>query len=527
MTDFVSLYFALSETSSTSQKVRLLTEFFGAAPQGELGWAVHLLRGEKLERGLSSSQLRQLCAEVSGIPPWLLEESYQVVGDLAETISKLAAGKASGERVSLQKWVELVRSLREAPLDERMAKVAEAWRHMSEAESLVFNKLLTGGLRIGVSRGLVVKALAAAAGADEAQVSQRLLSLRDVREISLPALAEQGSGSENMAPYPFCLAHPLEAEPQQLGEPEEWIAEWKWDGIRAQIVRRGGRVAVWSRGEELVTESFPELELLSQKLPEGCVLDGEIVALDGDEPAAFSRLQQRLNRKRISITLLKQIPVGFIAYDLLELNSEDLRNVPLGVRRQKLAAILEKAGISKRDLRLSPEVEFCQWQQLDRMREGARENGAEGFMLKSRDSLYIGGRKRGSWWKWKANPYSVDGVLVYAQRGHGRRAGLFTDYTFAVWKDGELVPFAKAYSGLTDSEIREVDAFVKAHTKERFGPVRTVEPQLVFEIGFEGIQASRRHKSGVAVRFPRILRWRKDKPASEADTVETLRQLTS
>ena len=376
MSDFVSLYYALSETSSTSQKVGLLTDYFRAAPAGELGWAVSLLRGEKLERGLSSTQLRQLCVEVSGIPAWLLEESYQVVGDLAETISKLAAGSAALERASLAGWVELVRSLKELPLDERMAKVAQAWRSMSESDALVFNKLLTGGLRIGVSRGLVTKALAAAAGAEEALIAERLMSMRDVTAFSLAGLAGDSEHYESLAPYPFCLAHPLEGGAAALGSLAEWLVEWKWDGIRAQIVRRNGRAAIWSRGEELITESFPELEQLAQKLPEGCVIDGEIVALEGSAPAPFAKLQQRLNRKRITSAVLAAVPTGFVAYDLLELDAADLRSLPLLERRQRLSALMSELGPFGASLSVSPQVAFREWEELEHCRARARNIGA-------------------------------------------------------------------------------------------------------------------------------------------------------
>jgi DNA ligase-1 len=524
---FAELYHALSDTSSTSEKVQLLSEHFRTAAPADLAAAVCVLRGERGERALSSKQLRELCAEVSGLPMWLIDESYQIVGDLAETIAKLAGGGESTESNSLARWTQMLQPLRQLTLDERKREIVQAWRRMPEHERLVFNKLLTGGLRIGVSRGLVNKALAAAAGVEESLVAQRLLSNRDPATLSLDRLREPLQSESDLSPYPFYLAHPLEGDPAALGGPEDWLAEWKWDGIRAQIVRRTGAVAIWSRGEELVSESFPELVELARYFPEGAVLDGEVVALRGGEPADFALLQQRLNRKRLSAALLASIPVGFIAYDILECASADQREAPLGERRQRLQEIVCKLSAANRALRLSEAVPFSSWQHLDELRQAARERGAEGVMIKALGSPYGVGRKRGAWWKWKANPLTVDGVLVYAQRGHGRRAGLYSDYTFAVWRDGDLVPFAKAYSGLTDAEIREVDAFVKRHTREKFGPVRTVEPRLVFEIAFEGIQPSRRHKAGVAVRFPRILRWRRDKPAEEADSVVSLLALAS
>ncbi len=523
--DFVDLYHLISATSSTSGKVALLERFFGEAPEGDLGWAIHVLRGGKLDRPVTATQLRALCGEVSGLPGWLIEESYSVVGDLAETISKLVAAVRPRRPVSLRAWAKEVQELKSATIGDRLRRVKESWEGMSEDECLVFNKLITGGLRIGVSQGLVVKALAGLVGQAETAVAQRLAALRDPDAFCLADLQGGGGDSVSMAPYPFCLAFPLAGDASSLGTLGAWLVEWKWDGIRGQIVRRAGDCAVWSRGEELITEAFPDLVEIARHLPDGTVLDGEIVAWRDGAPAPFSDLQRRLNRKRVHPALLSSIPAGFLAYDLLESGGEDLRMMPLDGRRRRLAALLGPGALTDDRIQISPQVEADSWEELDTLRRHARKQGAEGLMVKLQESAYVAGRKRGAWWKWKAEPLSVDGVLVYAQRGHGRRAGLYTDYTFAVWSGQQLVPFAKAYSGLSDAEIQEVDRFVREHTKERFGPVRTVQPLLVFEIAFEGIQASSRHKSGVAVRFPRIARWRRDKPSGEADTIDTLRAL--
>jgi DNA ligase-1 len=527
MNDFVAVFLALGETTSSSQKVKLLADYFTDAPTEDLGWAVHLLRGEKIPKAVSSTQLRAWSSESSGYPLWLIEESYHVVGDLAETISKVVSGEAKRSPRSLKRWIELMLSLRELPDEERKRVVQDTWRDLCEEESLVFNKLITGGFRIGVSRGLVTKALSRVTGVEEAHITERLLAHRDPDTMRLEDLREDASSHVSATPYPFYLAYPLEGGCASLGEPSEWIAEWKWDGMRGQILRRSGVVAVWSRGEELVSESFPELRQLAEHLPEGTALDGEIVSMQDGAIGSFSLLQQRMNRKRVSEKLVASNPVGFVAYDLLEWQGRDIRGLPCNERRGLLKDVIRCYGTGKVLFEISDEVPFSSWSDLEQLRGESRSRGAEGFMLKRRSAPYGVGRKRGDWWKWKVDPLTVDGVLVYAQKGHGRRADLFTDYTFAVWREGELVPFAKAYSGLTDQEIREVDAFIKRHTVERFGPVRTVEPLLVFEIGFEGIQSSSRHKSGVAVRFPRILRWRRDKPATEADTVETLRALVS
>jgi DNA ligase-1 len=400
---------------------------------------------------------------------------------------------------------------------------------MTASQCLVFNKLMTGGLRIGVSRGIVCKAVAAVVGGDEGTVAHRLMGFDQPGAFSWANLSDVkldgAEGKVSMTPYPFFLAYPLDMPLDDLGSPSDWSAEWKWDGIRAQIVVRAGRSAVWSRGEELITESFPELGELGEKLPDGTVLDGEVLAWDGKGPATFGLLQQRLNRRRVSPKLMLEIPVVFIAYDVLEFQGSDLRQSSFRERRALLREVVAGFSSEKPRLLVSPVIEFSSWSELEEQRTRSREMLAEGVMIKRRGSPYGVGRRRGAWWKWKVEPFTVDGVLMYAHKGHGRRADLFTDYTFGVWDGDALVPFAKAYSGLTDAEIRQVDAFVKSHTREKFGPVRTVEASLVFEIAFEGIQASSRHKSGIAVRFPRIARWRRDKPAAEADTLETLKAL--
>jgi DNA ligase-1 len=535
MKSFVELYHDLGETTKTSEKVDLIVRYLEDASEGDIGWAVHLLRGEKLQRAVSSREIREWAAEVAGVPLWLFEESYHVVGDLAETAALIvsdqeARAHRAGREVSLREWIDLLRAIKGAPLEERKTATQAMWRQLKSSERLVFNKLMTGGLRIGVSRGIVGKALSRVVGADEGTIAHRLLGMRDPDTFSLGSLRERevdgGEASVAMTPYPFFLAYPLDSGLEGLGDPTHWYAEWKWDGIRAQVVVRGGRVAVWSRGEELVTESFPELRALAQVIPDGTVLDGELVAWEKESPAPFGRLQQRLNRRTVSAKLVSEIPVVLVAYDLLELSGSDLRESLMEVRRERLTEIVSTSSLEQTLLTLSPLIEFTSWPELAEYQSRSRTLSAEGVMLKRRTSSYGVGRRRGDWWKWKVEPFTVDAVLMYAQKGHGRRADLYTDYTFGVWDGSTLVPFAKAYSGLTDAEIREVDAFVKRHTREKFGPVRTVDQTQVFEIAFEGIQLSTRHKSGVAVRFPRIARWRRDKPAAEADTLENLKALT-
>jgi DNA ligase 1 len=407
----------------------------------------------------------------------------------------------------------------------RRESMVQAWREMSDRQRFVWNKLITGEFRVGVSQNLVVRALAEASGVDAKVLAHRLMGdWQPTADFGAEILAKTTADTDVSRPYPFCLAHPLEGTVEELGPVQEWQIEWKWDGIRSQLIRRQWQTFLWSRGEELITDRFPELAAAGALLPEGTVVDGEVLPWKDGGPLPFTQMQRRIGRKELGPKILSEVPVLLVAFDLLEYKGEDVREQPLEWRRAELERIVAAAG-SDSHLATSPLVTGASWEELKRTRDEARSRGVEGFMLKRRGSPYRVGRRRGDWWKWKINPYSVDAVLIYAQPGSGRRASLFTDYTFGVWDQGELVPFAKAYSGLTDDEIRQVDAFVRNNTLEKFGPVRRVKPELVFELAFEAIQRSGRHRSGIAVRFPRIARWRTDKKAEDADTIETVRAL--
>jgi DNA ligase-1 len=529
MRAFATLCTALDATTATRGKLAALRAYFSHADDGDAAWALYFLAGGKPRQVVPTRVLRELARDVAGVPEWLFEESYQAVGDLAETIAHLLPDPGAGSDAPLAEWIEQrLLPLRGAPEARLREQLRAAWRELDNPGRFVWNKLITGGFRVGVSRALVTRAIAEAAGLDSQAVAERMMGEWQPSAAHYRALLAPGSGEDRPGrPYPFFLAHPLQASPESLGPVEHWHAEWKWDGIRGQLVCRGGAVFLWSRGEELVTERFPEVAALGARLPPGTVVDGEILAWRDGASLPFTVLQQRIGRKQLGPKVLAQAPVALVAYDLLEAEGTDLRARPFHERRARLEALV--AAAHEPALALSPAVVADSWLALAVLREGSRARGVEGLMLKRRDSAYGAGRVKlgpgGEWWKWKIDPLSVDAVLVYAQRGHGRRASLYTDYTFAVWKDGALVPFAKAYSGLADAEIRDVDAFIRANTLEKFGPVRSVRPQLVMELGFEGIQRSTRHKSGVAVRFPRMLRIRTDKPVAEADTLEHLHQL--
>jgi DNA ligase-1 len=523
--DFADLYAALDETTRTAEKVAAMSRYFAAAEPADCAWAVYFLSGRKPRQAVPSRRLRLWAREMAGVPEWLFDESYHQVGDVAETIALLLPPASSASDLPLADWVEnRLLPLRTLSLERQHEEVIAAWAALDTRQRFVWNKLITGEFRVGVSQLLVVRALAQVSGLSTETLAHRLMGDWQPTPDFYQTLIAADAGEANISrPYPFFLAHPLEGLPQELGPVADWQAEWKWDGIRAQMVRRGGASFLWSRGEELVTERYPELAAAADRLPDGTVLDGEILPWKDGAVLPFADLQKRIGRKTLSRKLLEQVPVVLMAYDLIEEQGSDLRERPLSERRQHLEVLIEQ--LHHPALLISHRLATGSWEALAAERQTSRARKVEGMMLKRRAAPYRVGRVRGDWWKWKVEPYSVDAVLIYAQPGHGKRSGLHTDYTFGVWDQGKLVPFAKAYSGLTDAEIRHVDAFVRANTLEKFGPVRTVKPQLVFELGFEGIQASTRHKSGVAVRFPRMLRWRIDKPPEEADTLERVKSL--
>lgn len=564
--DFARLYEALDASTATSAKLAALVRHFERAEPADAAWAVYFLAGGKPRQIVPTAVLRETACAAAGVDDWLFEACYQAVGDLAETIVHVlppGAGQRAGGGLGLAAWMDerLLPARGLAPA-EQAALLRAWWAELDAPGRFLLVKLIGGGFRVGVSRLLVQRALAQLTGLDAKHLAQRLVGWTDARHtpsaerwlalVAPPGPGAEGPGGDDGQPYPFFLAHALQAEPHTLGPPADWLVEWKYDGIRAQVVRRAGGVWIWSRGEELVTERFPEVAALAARLPAGTVLDGELLAWrpGEDKPAPFQLLQQRIGRKTVGRKLLAEAPVAFLAYDLLECEGADLREAPQLQRRARLEALLAPGPFA-----VSPRVEAADWALLAELRQGSRGRGVEGLMLKQAGSRYGSGRTKadGTWWKWKIEPLSVDAVLVYAQAGHGRRASVYTDYTFAVWsrppagpdevqavleaiarrepappRDSDalqLLPFAKAYSGLSDEEFKAVDRVIRATTIEKFGPVRSVKPGLVFEIGFEGIQPSPRHKSGVAVRFPRMLRMRADKPLAEADTLQALQAL--
>jgi DNA ligase-1 len=526
MRRFADLYEKLDATTSTNAKVRAMVAYLAASPPEDAAWAVFFLTGQRLKRLISGRQLRAWAERRSGLPEWLVADAHAAVGDSAETVSLLldeGGRREQAEALPLHRWLEeRILPLRGQDEEAQYEAVCGWWQELPRHELFLLNKLLTGALRVGVSGLLVVRALAEVSGLPRATISHRLMGRRQPSAAwYLGLIARDGDAEDRSRPYPFFLASPLERAPESLGPLAEWFVEWKWDGIRAQLIRRG-ELFLWSRGEDLISDRFPELMAAAARLPDGAVLDGEVLAWGEVGVLPFAVLQTRIGRERLSPRILEEAPAAFLAYDLIEEGGRDVRARPFHERRARLARLIE--GVHPR-LRLSPEVEGAGWHELGALRDAARDRRVEGLMLKRRDAPYGTGRQRGAWWKWKVDPLTVDAVLIYAQAGSGRRSNLFTDYTFGVWDGDALVPIAKAYSGLSDQEIASLDRWIRRHTLERFGPVRSVEPVHVFELAFEGINPSSRHKAGLALRFPRIARWRGDKPATEADRLEQVRAL--
>jgi len=525
---FAALFEALDTTTSTAAKVEAMSAYFARATPSDAAWATYILIGRRAKRSVGPALLRKWLLEESQLPAWLVEETYASVGDLAETIALLVAGDGSAGSdeadVSLSEWLtQRILPLTRESEGERRAKIVSWWHRLPYAQCFLVNKLLTGSLRVGVSRSLVTRALAASLDQPRAQIERALMGAWEPSAAAWESLRSPDTGLDSAQPYPFFLASPLDGSPEQLGDRGRWLAEWKWDGIRGQIVCRAGQAALWSRGEEIITERFPDIMASAAALPPGTVLDGEVVAGSAERVLPFAKLQQRIGRKKLTPVLLAAIPAGFIAYDLLEWEGDDWRSRPLRERRAQLERVVRHPGMPA--IGISSALSEASWKDLGAARQQARARSVEGLMLKDWQSTYGTGRQRGAWWKWKIDPYVFDGVLLYAAPGHGRRSNLYTDYTFGVWLNDALVPVAKAYSGLTDEEIRRLDAWIRKNTKEKFGTVRSVEPVHVFELAYEGIAKSSRHKSGIALRFPRIARWRTDKPPAEADTLENLQRV--
>ncbi|SEM85966.1 DNA ligase-1 [Chryseobacterium taichungense] len=524
MKHFAELINALESTNKTNAKIDAIIDYLERAPDEDKVWFIALFTGKRPKRNVNTNYMKEWALEITKLPFWLFQESYSSVGDLGETISLILPPPTEKIERSLSEWMNEIIALKNKTDVEKKEFVLRSWNGLDYTERLIFNKLLGGSFRIGVSDKTLINALTKFTEQESSTLMHSLMGKWQPEEASFHELiSAENINPDNSKPYPFCLAYPLEKDLDELGKPDEWLIEYKWDGIRGQIIRRNDEVFIWSRGEELVTEQFPEIKEVVQNMKGDFVIDGEILAVKDGKVLNFNELQKRLNRKTLTKKMLSEIPIQVFAYDLLELENNDLREKPIASRRAMLEELL--LNENPENIKISQVIAFDHWNELDQIRENSRDINSEGLMLKQKNSLYHSGRKKGDWWKWKINPLTIDAVLIYAQKGSGRRSAYYTDYTFAVKNEDKLVTIAKAYSGLTDKEIMEVSKFVNKNAIEKFGPVRTVKAELVFEIAFEGIGFSNRHKSGVALRFPRILRWRKDKTVDEIDDLEEIKKL--
>ncbi|TZF98559.1 ATP-dependent DNA ligase (plasmid) [Chryseobacterium panacisoli] len=524
MRHFADLINALETTNKTNAKIDAIIDYLERAPDEDKVWFIALFTGKRPKRNVNTNYMKEWALEITKLPYWLFQESYSSVGDLGETLSLILPPPEESIERTLSEWMNDIVGLKGKTDTEKKEFVLNSWNGLDYTERLIFNKLIGGSFRIGVSDKTLINALTKFSGQESSALMHSLMGKWLPDEVSFKELIDaENVNPDNSKPYPFCLAYPLEKETEELGNPDEWLVEYKWDGIRGQIIRRNDEVFIWSRGEELITEQFPEITEVVKAMKGNFVIDGEILAVKQGKVLNFNELQKRLNRKTLTKKMLSEIPIEVFAYDLLELENNDLREKPISARR----ALLEELLLNEvpQNISISKSLDFEKWEELDSLRENSREVNSEGLMLKQKNSPYHSGRKKGDWWKWKINPFTIDAVLIYAQKGSGRRSAYYTDYTFAVKNGDTLVTIAKAYSGLTDKEIMEVSRFVTKNATEKFGPVRTVKAELVFEIAFEGIGFSNRHKSGVALRFPRIVRWRKDKTVNEIDSLEEIKKL--
>jgi DNA ligase-1 len=515
---FADLLERLVFTPARNGRIALLRHWFATEPDPDRGYALAAITGELDFPAAKAGLIRELAA--ARTDPTLFALAYDYVGDLAETVALMWPGRPRGEPPALAAVVEALRTTPKA----RLPALVAGWLDALDASArLALLKLITGGLRVGVSARLAKLALAEWSGRPVEAIEEVWHGLAPPYATLFAWLEDRGARPDpgGLPTFrPLMLANPLEVSDLAGLRAEEFRAEWKWDGIRVQLVSGPGGRKIFSRGAEDISEAFPDI---LGAMAFHAVLDGELLVLREGEVAPFGDLQQRLNRKQVSQKLLRDHPAHVRLYDLLFDGAEDLRGQPFDHRRARLEAWWQRTRPPRTDL--SPLVPFASWDQLGTIHEGARAAGVEGLMLKRADSPYLQGRPKGFWFKWKRAALTIDAVLMYAQRGHGKRSSFYSDYTFGLWRGSELVPVGKAYSGFTDEELRFLDRFVRDNTTERFGPVRAVAPKLVLEIAFDAAQVSNRHRSGVALRFPRIARLRTDKPAEEADRLDVLLRL--
>ncbi|MGB0914279.1 MAG: cisplatin damage response ATP-dependent DNA ligase, partial [Phaeobacter italicus] len=475
----------------------------------------------------TAKMLCEWAAEQADLPLWLLQESQAVVGDMAETIALVLPRPTCQSDISLSDLISLIADLATLREDQKRDRVQSVWDKLGVDERCLFNKLITGGFRVSVTQKQMARALARVSGLNETALIHRLAKGWKPDQISFAEfIAADSEGDDASHPYPIFPTRPLEGLPPKLGLARNWVSEWKWDGIRGQLIVRNRRHYIWSRSQELVTERFPELGRSADFLPDGTVIDGEIIAWQAGLPLPLNAVEKRIGRKTVPKALLRDAPCILMAFDLLEQDGIDLRPLPLKDRQARLQRLMRDVPCEA-GLRLSEQIEFDDWNELTSIRAIARDRRTRGVMLKHRESPYPATPEQGNWRAWEVDPLTMDAVMIYAQSGQGRALTPVTELTLAVWSGNELVPIAKVRPELSTAELGELTAWIQKNTTQRFGPVRQVTPQQVFGLAFDTVCESPRHKSGISLRNPRLTRWHRDSPVQQATTLDDLRVLLS
>jgi len=526
MKAFAKLISNLEQTSKEAFKVTALAQYFSNATDEDKLWTLALFTGTRPKRVVDIKALKEFAEQVYTEGEWLFEASHQIVGDMAETIAYfLPKAKRNGNH-TLSEWISMIRTIFNAERIDQRDAITKAWDTLRPEERFIFNKLITGGFRIDVSLKLLSKALAIVTGKDENLLAHKLNSDWHPDEVSFETLIfTENPEAEKSKPYPFHLAHTLESTVAELGDISNWQVERKWDGIRVQVIVRGNKISIWSRKGDILSSKVPELKPLAESMEDGTVLDGELICFKNGKILPINNLRTRFGRRNNSKKQFEESPCVFMAYDILEFKGEDIRNKDLAERRKKLEKVILQYYDEHKIILLSDIINNDNWESINSEREKSREHQVTGLVLKNKKSIYGSSRVEGDWWKWPVDPLFIDAILLYAQAGEGGSSKMYREYSFALWHGEDLVTFAKAKSGLEDKELKELTSFVKKNTKEKFGPVRSVAAVQIFRLAFDSITASKRHKSGILLKNPRLIEWLRDKNIEDGNNLDDLKKM--
>ena len=526
MRQFAALIRKLELSSRQNEKVLVLSAYFQEAAEKDRVWAIALLSQRRPSRTMTLRQMKKWALEFSGIPEWLFEESYQIVGDLAETIALILPPPTGQAEQGLSHWIETITELKGRASEAQKALVFKSWEVLDKAERFQFNKLVTGSFRVSVSQRLMTRALSLATGMPETVLAHRISGGWDPESTAFQDLVREQSPTEEAGrPYPFQRIHPLEEGPNVLGETSGYLIDWKWEGIRCQLIRRSSNSFIWSEKGELITGAFPAIASALDNFPEGLVLDGEIVIMQDAGVGPASGIEKRLGMKKPGPKALRELPAAFIAFDILEREGTDLRDRPLLERKQQLLDLAGQVDATGEVILFSDPLPVNDWADVAGFRAEARNMRADGLLIKKRELPYRSGDVEGPWLHWKPEAHTINALLIYATRGQGGSTRQYTDLSFAVWAGDQLVPFTRTIEGLPEEDMAELSSWIRENTVERFGPVRSVRAEQVFEIAFEGIEPSSRHRSGLILRSPRILRWCRGLTPDRAGKLSSLKKL--